>query len=102
MVMIMNAFSDRSKIGSGKSTPEQSKYLSFVRRTSPNLSGSKVRSSGSRSSSPVAKVSDPRPLGDPQNNLPLGEAKGVVSSVDPIAGGVAITTESGEHLDIKV
>ena len=93
MVMIMNNFSGRSKIGSGKSTPEQSKYLSFVRRASPNLTGS-------RPSSPVAKVSEKK--SDPRNDLPLGEAKGVVSSVDPTAGGVVITTESGEHLDIKV
>ena len=83
----------------GKSTPEQSKYLSFVRRGSPNLTGSEVGSSGSRQTSPAAKVPQ---VSDPEGIVPLGEAKGVVSSVDPIAGGIVITTESGEHLDIKV
>jgi hypothetical protein len=88
----------RSKIGCGRSKPEQSKYLSFARRgISAKMSGKD--GSGSKQQSPKAKASE---VGAPNSVVPMGEAKGVVSSVDPISGGVLITTEAGEHLDIKV
>jgi len=67
----------RTKTSNDKSHPQNSKFLHFVRNKSSNSSG-------------------------PSLEPPLGELKGVVNSIDAIAGGILVSVESGEHLEIKV
>lgn len=67
----------RSKVTVGKD-PSKSKYISFVHNSGSGIGG----------------------IQRTQN--PLGEYKGVVNSVDSIAGGILLSLETGEHLELKV
>eukprot|EP00597_Dinobryon_sp_UTEXLB2267_P010324 CAMPEP_0170099280 /NCGR_PEP_ID=MMETSP0020_2-20130122/943_1 /TAXON_ID=98059 /ORGANISM="Dinobryon sp., Strain UTEXLB2267" /LENGTH=452 /DNA_ID=CAMNT_0010321903 /DNA_START=1 /DNA_END=1359 /DNA_ORIENTATION=- len=67
-----------TKTANDKSNAKNSKFLYFVRNkyTSNNKGPSIVP--------------------------PLGEQKGVVNSIDSIAGGILVSVENGEHLEIKI